>query len=67
MQVLNEFQATQRQAANKEKEALRKARANSDSQYFGKMCIYIIYPSIVSCVFCRDLRYKLVITKNYFL
>ncbi|XP_018025959.1 syntaxin-7-like isoform X1 [Hyalella azteca] len=35
-QTLNEFQATQRQAANKEKEALRKARADSDSQYFDR-------------------------------
>ncbi|KAF2366763.1 Syntaxin N-terminal domain [Trinorchestia longiramus] len=35
-QTLNEFQATQRQAANKEKEALRKVRADSDSHYFDR-------------------------------
>lgn len=35
-QALNEFQATQRQAASKEKEALRRARAHSDSHYFDR-------------------------------
>uniref|UniRef100_A0A2P2I4Z9 Syntaxin-7-like n=1 Tax=Hirondellea gigas TaxID=1518452 RepID=A0A2P2I4Z9_9CRUS len=33
-QALNDFQATQRLAASKEKEALKRARAHSDSQYF---------------------------------
>ncbi|XP_063875454.1 syntaxin-7-like isoform X1 [Scylla paramamosain] len=33
-QALNDFQTAQRQAASKEKEALKKARADSDAHYF---------------------------------
>ncbi|XP_068230426.1 syntaxin-7-like isoform X1 [Palaemon carinicauda] len=33
-QALNDFQAAQRQAASKEKEALKKARADSDAHFF---------------------------------
>lgn len=33
-QALNDFQAAQRQAASKEKEALKRARADSDAHYF---------------------------------
>lgn len=36
LQALNDFQNAQRQAASKEKEALKKARADSDAQFFGE-------------------------------
>ena len=52
LQALNDFQTAQRQAASKEKEALKKARADSDAQYFGEclMAHLDLAGKVVSCV-----------------
>ena len=38
---MNDFQAAQRLAASKEKESLKKARADSDAHFFGKYKILL--------------------------